>query len=165
MIDRAVFTTAIGLLAGNFGRNVDGLVSSMYFQELSPLLSTQEFEELVRRAIREEEYWPSIARLRAMVEARHVERATTALAHVRAVFAKAGGPRFLTADAYREAFDAPTRNALWADGVGGPSGLLDATSYDAQRVAQAFCDAYVADVKAAALQASQPHLRLAGGNA
>lgn len=170
MIDPDAFATGMGLLCGNYRVALDEAVAAMYFAELSPLLSTAEFEAAVRTLIRTEpNYWPSVAKIRETALGGS-EAASRAFAHVREVFAKAGGPRHLTSEQYHAAFDAPTKTALWA--AGGPSAVLDAEH--TATAARAFCAAYSAATLAMAAIApantlsSDPepfHLRLARGNA
>lgn len=79
-IDKGVFSAAMAMLAGSFGREVDAAVVLAYYRVLSPRMTTQEFEAAVKLVIEQESFWPPPAKL--LEAARAQSPALTALGDV-----------------------------------------------------------------------------------
>lgn len=173
MIDRAVFASCMGMLAGNFRHNVDDAVIRMYFDMLTAELSQPEFELAVAEILKRDTFWPPVARIFEVANLDRQYKAMMALEHVRSVFAAAGGPQHLTTEQYRAELTPAMHRALWA--AGGPAKLLDGKSngYEAGNAARTFLEAFVAELREEAriaaasetpLVANAGHLRLAKGD-
>jgi hypothetical protein len=115
MIDKQTFTAGMGVLAGNFGREVDGAVSRSYYVMLSPRLTAKQFEAAVQRCIAEEKFWPGVAVILEKAGADAESQALSAFEHVKQTLFEHGGFRFLPHEKFQE-FDLPTKAAIKAVG-------------------------------------------------
>lgn len=116
MIDKTIFATGMGQLAGAFKTNLDPAVSRMYYGILSSRLTTEQFAEAVAAALATETFWPSPAKLLEKVKADDETRGLLGFEHVNRVLGNNGGLRYLTTETYNREFDAPTRAAISAVG-------------------------------------------------
>lgn len=116
MIDTVRFNAGMALLAGNFGREVDGPVLRAYYAVLSPKLTTEQFDFAVAKTVETETYWPAAATLIAKVLAPQADAGVAALRHVNATMGKHGGFQYLPFAVYQAEFDAPTKDAIKAVG-------------------------------------------------
>lgn len=131
MIDKTAFATGMGLLAGNFNKNVDPALSRIWYGLMSQRLSTEQFERAVQLSIAQDEFWPTAASLVAKVAPpSNEDRGFAALEHVNRVLQQYGGFRFLPHDVFHQEFDAPTRAAIAACG-----GLHDMANVSVERYA------------------------------
>ena len=95
MIDTEQFAQGMALLAGAYGRQVDGPVAKLYFDALSPQLDTEEWQRAVRIVVLHEEFWPSPAVIVRYAKGAPNERSRAALDLVVATLKRYGGFRFL----------------------------------------------------------------------
>lgn len=142
MIDKQRFAEGMGMLAGNFGREIDAPISRGYYAILSPKLTTDEFNAVVLRAMREETFWPPAARLLELA-GRAQDEADAALDALRQALRVSGGPRYLPAQAWAELPDATKRAVVACGGlwrINGMDGEHEA------RIRRKFVEAYHAPV-------------------
>ena len=137
MIDKAKLIAGMALLAGAFGREVDGAVIGMYFDTLSPALSTEEFEHAVEIAVAKETYWPSPAVLLEYGKPR--ARAARALAAVSDDLREHGGFKFYPHGRFLEL---PAEVKAGIRAIGGLRALTLAEVQDMPRLERKFADAY-----------------------
>src|SRR5690242_2185792 len=101
MIDRRIFATGMGVLTGAYGRQpLDAPTSLAYYDALSPLMTTAQFEQAVKDVIAQERFWPSPAVIlqaagiapntRAALETEGVKL----FAAIKRWLSEAGGPRW-----------------------------------------------------------------------
>lgn len=140
MIEKDVFATGLGILAGNFNRSLDAAISRAYYAVLSPRLTTPEFECAVSRCLAEETFWPPAAVLLAKAGKLQADVSAAAFDHVNRVVGQHGGYRFLSHDTFHAEFDAPTRSAIAA--VGGLAAVAGTPEDRWPGLARRFCAAH-----------------------
>lgn len=111
MIDKQVFANYMGLLAGNFGREVDGAVSRLYYGVLSPHLTTEQFVDAMNRTMATETFWPAAAVILEKAGVSPHQRSEGALRMVSNALFEHGGYRFLPAE-ISTSWDAATWAAI-----------------------------------------------------
>lgn len=126
-IDKDSFLAGLAVLAGAFGREVDGAVQRAYYQVLGQKLTNDEWQRAVSITLETETFWPSPAVLLSKVKADDDARGALAFEHVNRITSSHGGFRFLTAETYQREFDAATKAAISA--CGGLAGIAN-TSED-----------------------------------
>ncbi len=136
MIDKDRFLAGLAVLAGAFGREVDGPVQRAYYAVLSPKMTDDEWERAVGLTLEQETFWPSPAVIAAKVKADDESRAFLVYEHVNRIVNNAGGHRFLPYATYHAEFDAPTKAAISTVG-----GLAEFGSVSAKRFAKAYIEA------------------------
>lgn len=161
MIDKDAFTTGMALLAGAYGREVDGAVTRMYYGVLAPQLTTEEFERAVSETIATERFWPAPSVLLENAGKAAGESASRALAHVVDRLRARGGFRFFPHEEF-QAFDEATKAGVRAVG-----GLREITLVDVDRfpsLEKKFTRAYVEVLRQAPAlpPAPEPQLALTG---
>lgn len=156
-IDKDRFALGMGRLAGNFGRNLDGEVLRVYYRALSAVLTTEQFERAVARAIEGETFWPPVAVLVKLAGADAATRAEEAFSHVLRVLREHGGYRMLPHAVFLDAFDEATKAAIRA--CGGLSQFPDGFGSPAPEFVRRFVRGYLE-----AVGAPSAH-RLHGGTA
>lgn len=140
-IDKQVFATGMGLLAGNFSRTVDAAVSRAWYSILNERMTDEQFRAAIAHSIAEDTYWPTAASLMAKVAPPSLEsQGHDALEHVNRVLGASGGYRYLSHDTYHAEFDAPTRAAISA--VGGLAEICNVPIERYGTLAKKFAAAY-----------------------
>lgn len=142
MIDKDAFAAGIGVLAGAFGREVDGAVARAYYAVLNHQLSTEEFERAVQLTLTSETFWPSPATILAKVKADETSKGLLALEHVNRITEQHGGFRYLPHATYHREFDAPTRAAISV--VGGLQQIAITPEHQRPGLQRRFAAAYLA---------------------
>lgn len=140
MIDKDQFAGGIALLAGAYGREIDGPVQRMYYGILSPKLTTDEFQQAIKDTMATETFWPSPAVILSKVPRLREDRPALALEHVNRVLSSHGGHRFLPHSTFQREFDAPTKAAIAA--VGGLSAITSCTEERYGSLAKKFTAAF-----------------------
>jgi hypothetical protein len=140
MIDKEQFAAGMALLAGAYGREIDGPVQRMYFGILSAKLTTEEFQQALKDTMATETFWPSPAVILSKVPRLREDRPARALEHVNRVLSAHGGHRFLSYDTYHTEFDAPTKAAIAA--VGGLSAITSCTEERYAGLSKRFTNAF-----------------------
>lgn len=160
MIDKAEFLTGLTVLAGAFGREVDGGIQVAYYRALSPKMTTEQFQKAVNETLVTETFWPSPAVLLGKIKSADELKALDAFEHVNRVVGAAGGYRFFPHERFME-FDAPTRAAISACG-----GLHEMANVSEERygsLAKKFATAYAKSLEApVALPATGTDNRVTG---
>lgn len=126
-LDKSKFLAGLAVLAGAFGREVDGPVQRAYYTVLGSQLTDAEFERAVNLCLASETYWPSPAVILGKVKQGDTAAGLAALEHVGRVMGQHGGARFLPHAKYQE-FDAPTKAAIAKCG-----GLLEIQNTSSER--------------------------------
>jgi len=140
MIDKEVFAQGMGLLAGNYGREVDGAVARSWYEILSSRLDNQQFIAAIQRTMVEhKEFWPSVGIILEKAGADDETRAQSAWRHLTDTLGNHGGYRFMPHEVY-QSFDDATKAGIKAAG-----GLAEITNCSEQRwpsLVKKFCKAY-----------------------
>lgn len=142
MIEKEAFLAGLAVLAGAFGREIDGPVQRAYYAVLSPQLTSEEWERAVSLTLASEKFWPSPATLLSKVKADDNSRALLAFEHVNRVTNDAGGYRFLTYDAFHSEFDAATKAAI--SEIGGLAEIANTPENQLAALRRRFATAYLA---------------------
>jgi hypothetical protein len=140
-IDKDRFLAGLAVLAGAFGREIDGPVQRAYYAVLNPKMTNEQFETAIQRTLEQETFWPSPAVIAGKVLADEQSTALLAFEHVNRVMSAHGGYRYLSHATYHEQFDAPTKAAISAVG-----GLAEITNTSAERwpsLQRRFASAYI----------------------
>jgi hypothetical protein len=141
MIDKEVFAQGMGQLAGAFGREVDGPVSKMYHQVLSPHLTDAQFVEAVTRTVASETFWPSPATILEKAGVSPQQRSEGVLRMVNDALFKHGGFKFLPTE-ISMAWDTATWAAIRE--VGGLAAITNCTEEKWPAMQRKFQRAYEA---------------------
>lgn len=139
-LDKDSFLAGLALLAGAFGREIDGAVQRAYYGVLSSQLNDEEFQRAVSITLATETFWPSPAVILSKVKADDGSRAALAFEHVNRVTGSNGGFRYLTAETFHREFDAPTKAAISA--VGGLAAIGNTTEERWPGLQRKFAAAY-----------------------
>lgn len=140
MIDADAFAAGMGILAGNFGREVDGAVSRAWYTLLSPKMTTREFERAVQLVLESETYWPSAALLLAKIRIPADDQAEQALRELNSTLGQFGGFQHTPYAALEPHLDGPTKAALNA--IGGLGELAATTEEKYPRLVKKWVAAY-----------------------
>lgn len=140
MIDKDEFAGGMAVLAGAFGREIDGPVQRMYYGILSAKLTTEEFRQAITTTMATETFWPSPAVILGKVPRLAEDRPALAFAHVNKILSQNGGFRFMTFQTFQTEFDAPTKHAIAA--VGGLSAITNTPEERWPALAKRFATAY-----------------------
>ncbi len=143
MIDKRVFAEGMALLGGAFGREVDGPVSRIYFEILSPEFDDAQWMTAVRQVIATEHFWPPVSALRDAVlgnPKQLADKALTALLEqVEEYYLPNTGTQLRLSPDAAACLTGPVRAALRA--VGGV-GRLNVGAENWPATAQRFREAY-----------------------
>jgi len=118
MISPTQFAQGMALLGGTFGREVDGPVSKLYYEAISPLLTDEQWQMAVRKVCASETFWPPCAILIRAGLGDPKEQSAAQLEMVVDTLKNHGGFRYLSPQ-----ISAGFSTATWA-GISAAGGLM-----------------------------------------
>jgi hypothetical protein len=155
MIDRAIFAAGMGVLCDIFGREIGVPAMKAYYAVLGGRLTTAEFERAVNLAISQDIFWPTPARLLALVGRDTETAALSALTKLSSRLRLGGGHLHFAAAEYGQ-LDVPTRKGISA--AGGLRAICECRPENAAALQRRFVTAYAAAVnRAPALTFNEPN--------